>query len=67
MPFPQVVPTQREFEPGDWPGSKLTMSNGVEVRLLRGNREAGRKLRLTYANIEDRVAEEFLTHYQEVM
>ena len=67
MPYPAVRPTGRSFDPGDWPVRTYNAQNGAEVRLLYGSKRYNLKLSLTYANITDLKASEFLQHYQETI
>jgi hypothetical protein len=66
MPFPDLVPTARAFESGDYPVRTFKAQNGAETRILYGSNRTNMKLSLTYANIFDDVAEQFLDHYDEV-
>lgn len=63
MEFPNLVPSSRQFENGDYPVSRYTATNGMEVRILRGSNRTGMKLQLTYAAIPDEKVEYFLDHY----
>lgn len=64
--FPSIVPTSRNYQPGDWPIKRFTSQNGSEVRILRGNSRLNSQLDLTYDNISDTYADQFLAHYREV-
>lgn len=64
--FPSIVPTSRSYQPGDWPIKRFTSQNGSEVRILRGNSRLNSQLDLTYDNIPDTYADQFLAHYREV-
>jgi|TARA_B100000085_G_C18504721_1_gene497051 hypothetical protein len=66
MPFPTLAPTSRTFEAGDYPIKTFTSQNGVETRIIYGSRRTGQKMSLTYQNIFDHQAEEFIDHYDEV-
>lgn len=66
MTFPQHVPTARSFEPGSWPVKTYRSQNGSEVRILYGDRETEAKMSLTYSNVADSVADDFLLHYRSV-
>ena len=66
MPFPEIVPTSRTFEPGDYPVKTFKAQNGAETRILYGDKRTNMNLSLTYANISDASADSFLTHYDEV-
>ena len=63
MDFPNIVPSSRQFVSGDYPISRYTAVNGVEVRILRGSNRTGMQLQLTYAAITDQEAELFINHY----
>ena len=39
--------------------------NGAEVRLLYGSKRTNVKLQLSYSNVADTVAADFLTHFDE--
>lgn len=66
MTFPQHIPTARSFETGSWPVKTYRSQNGSEVRILYGDQETEAKLSLTYANVADAVADDFLQHYRSV-
>lgn len=67
MPFPTgLKPSSRTFEPGDYPIKRFTSQSGVETRILYGTRRTGQKMSLTYQNILDSEAEDFVNHYDEV-
>lgn len=63
MIYPQLVPTQRSFDPGDFPVKAFRAQNGAEVRYLYGNKRVGMAMSLTYANIPDADAEAFIAHF----
>jgi hypothetical protein len=65
MPYPALSPTSRSFDPGDWPVRTYNAQSGVEVRILYGSKRYNLRLQLTYANIPDSSATEFLTHFDE--
>jgi hypothetical protein len=65
MAFPDLVPTARSFDPGNWPVREYRAQNGAEVRLLYGSKRTGMKLSLSYDNISDTNAELFLHHFNE--
>jgi len=64
--FPELVPTARTFESGDFPVKTFKAQNGVEHRILYGSRRTNMKLSLTFANITDAEAESILDHYEAV-
>jgi hypothetical protein len=65
MPFPTLAPTSRNYDPGDWPSKAFSSLSGAEIRIRYGNRRVNAKLNLSYDNISDGQAEQFLTHYYE--
>jgi len=65
MAFPTLVPTSRAFDPGSFPVKVFRAESGKEVRILQGSSRTDLKLSLTYANITDAQAQEFLTHYDD--
>ena len=66
MTFPALAPTARAYVPGDWPVKTYTAMSGAEVRIRYGNKRLNARLSLSYDNITDAQAEQFLTHYSEV-
>ena len=67
MAYPDIPPTSRSFDPGDWPVRTYNAQNGTEVRILYGSKRHNLKLKLSYKHINDEIAEGFLKHYQEVL
>lgn len=67
MAFPSLKPTARSFDPGDWPIKVFRAQSGVEVRILYGSARTNVQLELTYDNVSDTQAEQFLTHYNETI
>ena len=65
MAFPTLAPTQRLYDPGDWPSKTFNALSGREYRIRYGDRRTSAKLSLSYDNITDVQAEQFLTHYYE--
>jgi hypothetical protein len=66
MTFPALVPTSRNFTPGDYPIRQYRAQSGAEVRILYGDSRTGMTLELSYDNIADAQAELFLDHYNAV-
>jgi len=66
MSFPEITPTSRRVDLGQWPVKTYNAQNGAEVRLLYGNRRTKLKMDLSYSNITDLEAEQFLAHYKSV-
>ena len=48
MAYPDIRPTSRSFDPGNWP-VRTNAQNGAEVRLLYGSQRYN-KLQLSYQN-----------------
>lgn len=65
-PFPDLIPTSRSFEAGDYPVKTFKAQNGAEHRILYGSNRTNMKLSLTFANITDADAELILDHYDTV-
>ncbi len=61
-----LMPSARTFEPGNFPVKTYKAQNGAEHRILYGSNRTNMKLSLTYANIQDVDAEQFLDHYDTV-
>ena len=66
MAFPSIVPSSRSFSPGDFPVKKIQSQSGEETRILYGSKRTRMSLALTYKNVTDAKAEEFLDHYHEM-
>jgi len=66
MTYPNLTPSSRQFDPGNWPVKSFNAQDGAEVRILYGNRRTKMKLSLNYANVTDANAELFFDHYQEM-
>ena len=66
MAFPNLEPTSRSFESGDYPVRTFKAQNGKEHRILYGSNRTNMKLSLTYANVTDANAELFLDHFDEM-
>jgi len=67
MPYPSIPPTARSYDPGNYPVRTYRSQNGAEVRMLYGNKRFDVKLKLSYTNISDVLAEEFLLHFDETI
>lgn len=66
MPFPTFSPTSRSTTTGDYPVKTFKAQSGAEVRILYGSKRTGMELDLSYDNISDTSADDFVTHYDEV-
>lgn len=65
MPFPGLVPSSRDYDGGDFPVRTYKSQSGVEARILYGSRRTGMTLSLSFDNVSDAQAEQFLDHYDE--
>ena len=65
MAFPDLVPSSRQFDPGDYPVKKQQMMDGFETRILYGSKRVNAKMQLTYQNISDTDVVKFWDHYEE--
>jgi len=63
--YPDIRPTSRNFDPGNWPVRTYNAQNGAEVRILYGSQKYNLKLQLSYQNITDANAEAFLDHFND--
>ena len=61
----QRAPTSRSFRAGKWPTTTATSQSGVRSKRLWGSLPSGGALSLTYANIPDDVAEDFIDSWQQ--
>lgn len=66
MAFPILKPSSRSYDPGTYPVKVFKAQNGQETRILYGSERTEVKLSLSYANIGDANAEQFLDHYDQV-
>lgn len=63
MAFPAIVPSQRTYDPGDWPIKTYASISGREVRIRYGDTRTNARLELSYSNISDATAELFMAHF----
>lgn len=63
--FPQLVPSARRFDPGNFAVKAYNAQDGAEIRFLYGDKRVGMKLQLTYENISDANAELFMDHFHD--
>lgn len=66
MAYPTLKPTSRNFDPGSYPVKTFKSQSGAEARILYGSKRVDQSLSLTYDNITDSQAEQFVTHFDEV-
>jgi hypothetical protein len=66
MAFPSYAPTARSFSAGDYAYKTFQAQSGKEVRILYGDKRTGMTLDLSYNNIADTHADDFITHYDEI-
>ena len=65
MAYPNYAPTSRSFNAGDYPYKTYKSQNGVEVRILYGDKRTGMTLDLQYDNLLDNHADAFILHYDD--
>lgn len=66
MPFPSLRPTSRDFASGDYPVKTFKAQSGAEVRILYGSKRTNMGISLSYENIADTAADDFVAHFDEV-
>ena len=66
MAYPSLAPTARSFDAGDYQYKTFKAQSGKEVRILYGDKRTGMTLDLSYDNIADTAADDFIAHYDEV-
>ena len=66
MAYPSHKPTSRNFTAGDYSFKTFKSQSGKEVRILYGDKRTGMTLDLSYENIADTAADDFVAHYDEV-
>ena len=66
MAYPSLKPTSRNFSAGDYSYKTFKSQSGKEVRILYGDKRTGMTLDLSYENITDSAADDFVAHYDEV-
>lgn len=67
MAFPTLKPSSRDFDAGSYPVKTFNAQSGAEVRILYGSKRTGMAISLTYENISDTAADDFVTHFDEVL
>lgn len=65
MDFPRIEPTARTFDPGNFPVKTYRSESGQETRILYGSTRVDLKLSLTYANLPDALAAQFIDHFDD--
>lgn len=66
MSYPDLAPTSRSFDAGNYPYKTFQSQSGKEVRILYGDKRTGMTIELSYSNIADTAADDFIAHYDEV-
>jgi hypothetical protein len=67
MAFPTLPPTSRNVNVGDYPVKTFKAQSGAEVRILYGSQRTGMTMDLSYDNIADTDADDFVSHFDEVL
>ncbi len=65
MAYPTITPSSRNFDAGQYPVKTYSAINGKEVRILYGDKRTGMTLDLSYDNVTDANADDFISHYDE--
>jgi hypothetical protein len=63
--FPSLIPSQRNWTPGDYPSTSFTALNLREGRVLHSNLLANSKLQLVFIGLDEADMLAILLHYQE--
>lgn len=66
MAFPELKPTSRSFDAGNYSVKTFKAQSGAEARILYGDKKTGTKLSLSYENITDDQAVLFIAHFDEM-
>ena len=64
--FPTFVPSGRKYTPPSWPVKAFNAQNGSEVRILYGDQPSRAEYQLSYSNLSDTDAEQFVEHFRAV-
>ncbi len=64
LPYPTLTPSSRDITIGDYPIKKYRAMDGAEVRILYGNQDTNATMALTYQNITDELASDFVRHFR---
>ena len=67
MAYPTLTPSSRAFEAGDYPVKTYKAQSGAEIRILYGSKRTGMTLDLSYDNIPDTQADDFVAHFDETL
>lgn len=67
MSYPTHAPSARSYDPGDWPVKAFKAMDGAEVRLMYGSRRSSATFSLSYQNLSDTEAQEFLEHFDQML
>lgn len=65
MTYPSLAPSSRNFNAGDYSYKTFKSQNGSETRILYGDKRTGMTLDLSYDNIPDNQADDFIAHYDD--
>ena len=62
--FPDIEPSARSFNPGEFPRTLFQSQNGAITAVYFGNRPTTPTLELTFQNIVDDLAHKIINHYK---
>lgn len=64
MSFPNITPTSRTIDYGDWPIKTYRAQSGREYRILYGDQRHSMTLDLEWSNITTAQLDQFFNHYR---
>lgn len=65
MDFPDIAPSSRSYDDGDWPIKTHVSLDGYTTRILYGSKQTGMTLGLEYSNLPDTQSRLFLEHFRQ--
>ena len=65
MDFPNIVPSSRTYDDGDWPVKTYVSLDGHGTRILYGDKQTAMTLKLEYSNLSDDQSRLFLEHFRQ--
>jgi len=65
IPFPEICPTSRSYDPGEFPRTLFESQNGAVTAIYFGFRPYNSKLQMTFNNISDDDAYLIVNHYKQ--
>ena len=62
--FPNIEPTSRKYNPGEFPRTMFESQNGSMTAVYFGDRSVNGTLEMTFRNIHDDLANDIINHYK---